>query len=61
MKKSSFIFSFIILIGYSTTLHSQQSIDAGSIDNHLTSIYKKFKDNRHDYGATYGGKLEIAF
>ncbi|WP_299317202.1 hypothetical protein [uncultured Maribacter sp.] len=54
MNKSYFILSFIILIRCSTTIHSQQSIDAGSIDNHLTSIYKKFKDNRHDYGATYG-------
>ena len=54
MNKSYFILSFIILIGCSTIIHSQQSIDAGSIDNHLTSIYKKFKDNRHDYGGTYG-------
>jgi len=54
MKKSSFIFSFIILIGYSSTLHSQQSIDVSSIDNYLTSIYKKFSDNRHDYGGKYG-------
>ncbi|ADV51110.1 hypothetical protein Celal_3863 [Cellulophaga algicola DSM 14237] len=54
MKKLTFIFSFIILIGYCTTLHAQQSIDAGAIDNYLTSIYKKFSDNRHDYGGNYG-------
>ncbi len=54
MNKSIFILSFIILIGYSTTIHSQQSIDVDSVDTHLTSIYKKFKDNRHDYGGKYG-------
>jgi len=54
MNKSIFILSFIISIGYSTIIHSQQMVDTASIDNHLTSIYKKFSDNRHDYGGKYG-------
>ncbi|MBD0776402.1 hypothetical protein HPE56_01245 [Maribacter sp. ANRC-HE7] len=54
MKRTLSIFTLILSLGYSATIYSQQTVDAAAIDNHLTSIYKKFKDNKHDYGGTYG-------
>ncbi|MEP2279904.1 hypothetical protein [Maribacter sp.] len=54
MNKALFALIFTLYTEYNNVLFSQNTFDSVSIDNHLTSIYKKFSDNKHDYAGKYG-------
>jgi len=54
MKKIVAILSIVILTGCSTVINSQNKEGIANIDRELASIYKKFEENKHDYGSSYG-------